>query len=142
MPHDLCAPVHAVPALLHQLPDLGRGSRVRRFKDPPGRFWHVVDVRPKKQTMHQILEGQGQPDPAQQAEASADGGGRESAAEEARDKQTGVPGEYVAKNGFVIKNREFSAKVYGVEFRQGAPVSGRVRALRKTYQRIWEVHAQ
>ena len=152
---------HAVPALLAQLPNFGRGCRVARRKHPEGTFFHIVDLEPKKAAMTARLNpalatGADLSDAAEtevgssarrhEAAAAAEGmdpgeAGLAPASGDAADAQRGEVGaeerQYVGPSGFTVKRREFSAHVYGVKFRRDQPETGRVQRVRHAYKREW-----
>jgi hypothetical protein len=146
--------LHAVPTLLAHLPNLGRGRRVARVRHQEGTFFHIVDVRPKKFAMNAALapahvlehaEAAGVPaagssadrgaGEAAHAEADASGpAGGYAGAEQAEEAK-----QYIGPSGLVIKRRQFSAAVYGVRFKGGLPLTGRVNRLRHVYKREWRL---
>jgi hypothetical protein len=134
-----------VPALLSRLPNLGRGQRVTRLGDPDGDFWHVVDVAPKKPALTAALTPPKIASESSNSTAieatSPDLSSSEAAQEDTRTSSQESQA-FVGPSGFTIKHREFSAKVYGVEFRRGVPLSGRVRGIRHAYKRIWKMYEQ
>lgn len=112
---------------MHQLPELGRGSRVRRVGDPAGSFWHIVDVE-----VHEKATAQTAGSHASDTETD-DGADTEQPAPES----TPDADESSASQG-----APFAATVYGVQFYRGGPMSGMVSAVKGAHKRVWEMLPQ